>query len=86
MFKAKDEITFNIFKHNLVPKHIILTKSEAEEILKKYKIKPFQLPKIKETDPAVMMLGAKQGDILKIKRASPTAGDAEYYRYVVEEK
>jgi len=86
LFKAKDEITFNVFKHNLVPKHIILTKSEAEEILKKYKIKPFQLPKIKETDPAVMMLGAKQGDILKIKRASPTAGDVEYYRHVVEEK
>jgi DNA-directed RNA polymerase subunit H len=84
--KEKDEITFNVFTHSLVPKHIILSKIESEELLRKYKIKPFQLPKIMETDPAVMMLGAKNGDILKIIRKSSTAGEVEHYRYVVEVK
>lgn len=86
MFKEKDEITFNVFTHKLVPKHIILTKGEVEELLKKYRIKPFQMPKIKETEPVAMMLGAKPGDILKVKRMSPTAGEANHYRYVVEAK
>lgn len=83
--KDKKVEYFDIFQHELVPKHIILSKEEAEELLKKYKIKPSQLPKIKDSDPAVKALGAKPGDIIKIIRKSPTAGLAEYYRYVVSE-
>ena len=84
--KDKKAEHFDIFQHELVPKHIVLSKEEAEELLRKYKIKPSQLPKIKDTDPAVRALGAKPGDIIKIIRKSPTAGLAEYYRYVVSEK
>ncbi|RLI30412.1 DNA-directed RNA polymerase subunit H [Candidatus Bathyarchaeota archaeon] len=82
----KAEAGFKIFDHILVPKHEILSKEEAEELLKKYRIKPYHLPKIKDTDPAVKALGAKPGDIIKITRKSPTAGEAVYYRFVVREK
>ena len=34
-------------------------------------------------DPAVQLLGAKVGDVLKIKRNSPTAGEFLVYRTVV---
>ena len=30
-------------------------------------------------------LGVKPGDMIKIARKSPTAGESIYYRYVVEE-
>lgn len=82
--KEKKEESFNIFDHELVPEHILLSKEEAQKLLNTYRVKPFQLPKIKDTDPAVKALNAKPGDIIKIIRKSPTAGVAEYYRYVVK--
>jgi len=75
---------FSVFEHELVPKHIVLSKEEAEEVLKKYHVKPHQLPYIKKNDPAIKEIGAKPGDIVKIIRKSPTAGEAIAYRYVVE--
>ena len=75
---------FSVFDHELVPKHEILSKEEAEEVLGRYRVKPHQLPRIKASDPAAKELGAKPGDILKILRKSPTAGETVAYRYVVE--
>ncbi|RJS68128.1 DNA-directed RNA polymerase subunit H [Candidatus Bathyarchaeota archaeon] len=77
--------TFNIFKHTLVPKHEILTPEEKEELLKKYRVKPYQIPIIKASDPVVRVIGAKPGDILRITRKSPTAGVYISYRYVIED-
>ncbi|MGB9914813.1 MAG: DNA-directed RNA polymerase subunit H [Candidatus Bathyarchaeales archaeon] len=75
---------FDIFEHDLVPKHEILSEKEREQLLAQYKIQPYQIPQIKATDPAVKVIGAKPGDILKIIRKSPTAGEYISYRYVVE--
>ncbi len=70
--------------HVYVPKHEIMTKKEAEEVLEKYNCKPTELPLIFVNDPAIIGLGVKPGDVIKIKRKSPTAGESMYYRYVVE--
>ncbi len=70
--------------HVYVPKHEIMTKKEAQEVLKKYHCKPTELPLIFVTDPAIMGLGIKPGDMIKITRKSSTAGESLYYRYVVE--
>ncbi len=67
-----------------VPKHEIISKQEGEEIIKKYNCKPTELPLIFVTDPAILGLGVKPGDMIKITRKSPTAGESLYYRYVVE--
>jgi len=75
---------FDIFEHALVPKHEILTEKEKQELLSRFKVQPYQLPKIKASDPAVKVIGAKPGDILRIIRKSPTAGEYHAYRYVVE--
>jgi DNA-directed RNA polymerase subunit H len=61
-----------------------MTKQDGEEILKKYNCKPTELPLIFTTDPAILGLGVKPGDMIKITRTSSTAGESLYYRYVVE--
>lgn len=73
----------NILRHNLVPKHEILTEAEQAALLQQLNIKPEQLPKILASDPVVKTLGAKVGDVLKITRKSRTAGTTTYYRLVV---
>ncbi len=70
--------------HVYVPKHEIMTKKEAEEVLLKFNCKPTELPFIFVTDPAIVGLGIKPGDMIKITRNSATAGESLYYRYVVE--
>lgn len=70
--------------HVYVPKHEIMTKKEAEEVLLKFNCKPTELPFIFVTDPAIVGLGIKPGDMIRITRNSATAGESLYYRYVVE--
>jgi DNA-directed RNA polymerase subunit H len=70
--------------HVYVPKHEIMTIKESEEVLKKFNCMPTELPLIFVNDPAILGLGIKPGDMIKITRKSPTAGESIYYRYVVE--
>ena len=72
-----------ILEHNLVPKHEIMKKTEAKELLTSMRIDSDQLPKILEHDPVIEAIGAKKGDIIRITRNSPTAGEAIYYRLVI---
>ena len=70
--------------HIDVPKHEIMTRKEAEEVLEKYHCKSTDLPLIFVNDPAIVGLGVKPGDMIKITRKSATAGESFYYRYVIE--
>lgn len=73
----------NILEHEWVPKHEILSPEEAAEVLKKLGVKPIQLPWLLTSDPVAKAIGAKPGDIVRIYRKSPTAGETIAYRYVV---
>ncbi len=75
---------FDLFEHALVPLHQILSEEEKQELLSKYRVQPYQLPQIGSSDPAAKAIGAKPGEILRIKRRSPTAGEHVAYRYVIE--
>ena len=57
---------------------------KLKQILKKYNTKPSQLPYIMISDKGIEDLDVRPGDIIKITRKSPTAGESVYYRYVVE--
>jgi len=70
--------------HVYVPKHEIISKNEAQKVLEQFNCKPTELPLIFVTDPAILGLGVKPGDMIKITRKSGTAGESIYYRYVVE--
>ena len=75
---------FDVMKHDLVPRHELLSDEEARGIIERYGVTPDQLPKISANDPVARAVRAKPGQIVKIKRKSPTAGEAVAYRYVVE--
>ena len=70
--------------HVYVPKHEIMTKKEAQKVLDEFNCTPTELPLIFVTDPAILGLGVKPGDMIKITRKSGTAGESTYYRYGVE--
>ena len=79
------ELLFNIYKHEYVPKHEVITdKKEIEEIKIKYLLKNlYQLPILLSTDPICKYLDIKSTSVVKITRPSPTAGEYILYRYVV---
>ncbi|MEM4267409.1 MAG: DNA-directed RNA polymerase subunit H [Candidatus Woesearchaeota archaeon] len=81
--RSRKKPNFDVRLHVLVPKHIKLNQKEKDELLSKYNLNYKQLPKISVNDPAIQTLNPKQGDIIKIIRQSPTAGESIYYRYVV---
>lgn len=70
--------------HKLVPKHEILQEDEKKQILSKFNATEEQFPFLFSTDPVVREIGAKPGDMIRISRVSDTAGEAFYFRYVVE--
>ncbi len=74
--------TIKIQDHILVPKHVLLTKEEAQVLWQKYNITPSQMPMISGKDPAIKNLNAETGDVIKIIRNSPTEKEALFYRVV----
>lgn len=82
VFKAK-ELMFNISRHHLVPKHELVLDKEVPALLELYQVKATALPQILQTDPMAKYLGARPGQLVKITRSSPTAGEAVVYRLCV---
>lgn len=77
----------DVLLHKFVPKHVLLTKEESQNLLEKYRIEVNALPQMFEKDPVAIAIGAKEGDIVKIIRDSnTTVKSVNYYRYVKKEK
>jgi DNA-directed RNA polymerases I, II, and III subunit RPABC1 len=78
-------IVNNPTDHVLVPKHELLPSSEHAEFLEKHKIKSkANLPLIKfHEDMIARVMGLAPGDIVKITRPSPSAGEYVSYRICV---
>ena len=83
-------------QHALVPTHEVLSPEESAAILKRLETPPERLPKILYDDPGLQTdpkyrsvaesaEGARSlvGRLVRVRRPSPTAGEAAVYRVMV---
>jgi len=73
----------DVTQHELVPEHSVLAEDELDDVLAEYGIKRTDLPKIKQSDPA-LPAEIEIGDVVEIVRDSRTTDRATVYRLVVE--
>lgn len=80
---SEKELSFNVTKHMLVPKHERLSHEDKNSVLQLFNTKPKHFPSILCSDPVSKYFAFVPGDLIKISRNSPTVGTYICYRYVV---
>jgi DNA-directed RNA polymerase subunit H (RpoH/RPB5) len=76
------DLQLNVSRHKLVPTHELLAQDEVAELLRALMLKSrAQLPSILRSDPMARYVGCFPGDVVRILRPSPTAGESVAYRH-----
>lgn len=78
-----DDLLANKIDHVFVPKHIILTQEEQDQIRKEYGFKRIEIGIIKESEPIARYYNIKPGQIIRIERPSVNSGITVYFRQCV---
>lgn len=76
------ELQYNVTHHELVPPHeVVRDEAEISRILAENNARSkLHLPLIAHTDPVARYLGVRPGQLVKITRPSPSAGEYVLYR------
>jgi DNA-directed RNA polymerase subunit H (RpoH/RPB5) len=78
-----DDLLVNKIDHIFVPKHIVLSQEEQDQIRKEYGFKKIEIGVIKESDPIARYYNLKPGNIIRIERPSVNSGITVYFRQCV---
>jgi DNA-directed RNA polymerase I, II, and III subunit RPABC1 len=77
------QLTFNVSKHSLVPKHEIINTLLLNNLKKTYLLNSINnLPTILNSDPVAKYYGMKIGDVCRITRHNENIGPSILYRLV----
>lgn len=60
------DLLANVTKHELKPKHQVLTKAEKENLLKSHSIEEKQLPRMLQKDAIARYYGLEKGQVVKV--------------------
>ncbi|EPY27942.1 DNA-directed RNA polymerases I, II, and III subunit RPABC1 [Strigomonas culicis] len=83
---CEEELVFNPSHNSAVPPHRRLSEAEKAALLRERRLEVAQLPRIFVSDPMVMYLGLRRGDVVEITRATDaeeTRGPYLMYRQVL---
>jgi DNA-directed RNA polymerase I, II, and III subunit RPABC1 len=78
-----DDLLINKIDHMFVPKHIILSQEDQDQIRKEYGFKRIEIGVIKESDPIARYYNLKPGHIVRIERPSVNSGITVYFRQCI---
>jgi DNA-directed RNA polymerase subunit H (RpoH/RPB5) len=80
-----ENLLYNVYRHELVPKHEVITDEKEIELFKKryYLTSILKIPHIQHTDAIAKYLNIKAGMLVKITRNSKASGIHETYRICV---
>lgn len=78
-----ENFRFNVSRHQMVPKHRILSTHETSELLKNYNCTIKNIPTIKRDDPQAKYIGLRPKQICEITVYNPTSGITKRYRLCV---
>jgi DNA-directed RNA polymerase subunit H (RpoH/RPB5) len=75
-----DNMLFNISKHQMVPKHEIISKDELKAIISEHHIEHLKnFPTIRREDPMAKFIGLRPGQVCRI--TYPSMASCEYVKY-----
>ena len=79
-----NELLFNRRKHEIVPKHRIISEKEKTQVMARYNIMDVEnFPLIDRDDAIAKYYGVRPGDICKITTRSGISGTYIRYRYCI---
>lgn len=78
-----EDLLVNKIDHIFVPKTIVLTNEEKEQLEREYGFKRIEIGIIKQSDPIARYYNLQPGQIIKIERPSDNSGITTYFRKCV---
>lgn len=76
------DLLVNITKHVLAPKHVILTSTEKNQLLKQHNVEDKQIPRMLVTDAIARYYGLEKGQVVKISHTGGLTDTLASYRCV----
>lgn len=72
----------DIIRHRDQPRFELMSPKEMEQFKQEYNVTDYTINKMLRKDPITKYFGLKKGDVIRVIRPSPTAGEAIAYRIV----